>query len=64
MTPHPSPPSLRKTRVFRDLVLLCAATAFSLAQATDVVAFTDAQHPLSNASGARVVLLTEFDVLA
>ncbi len=36
---------------------MCAALVFSSAQAADVVAFTDAQHPVSNASGIRVVLL-------
>jgi integrating conjugative element protein (TIGR03757 family) len=53
----PSAPSFRQARTFRGLIVLCAALTFSSTQATDVVAFTDAQHPVSNASGVRVVLL-------
>ena len=55
----PSFPSLQQTRVFHRGLALCAALTFSPVQAADadVVAFTDAQHPVENASGARVVRL-------
>ncbi|MEN1398749.1 TIGR03757 family integrating conjugative element protein [Pseudomonas aeruginosa] len=52
--------SFHQARVFRGLVGLYAALASSFAlsaQAADVIAFTDARHPVSNAGGARVVLL-------
>lgn len=43
--------------VIRGMFALCAALTFSTAWAADVVAFTDAQHPLAHAEAARVVLL-------
>lgn len=50
----------RQARVLRGLVGVCAVLVASFAfsvQAADVIAFTDAQHPMSNAGGVRVVLL-------
>lgn len=55
MIPCPFPPPFG-VRAIRSLFVLCALLTFS-AQAADVLAFTDAQHPLSHAEGARVVLL-------
>ncbi|WP_409995143.1 TIGR03757 family integrating conjugative element protein [Pseudomonas aeruginosa] len=55
--PSPSIPSFRRTGGSRGVLAVFAALLFSSAQAADVIAFTDAQHPVSNAGGARVVLL-------
>lgn len=57
MISSPSLPSFRRASVLRGSIVLSTALAFSSAQAADVIAFTDAQHPVSNASGVRVVLL-------
>lgn len=57
MTQCPSIPSVHQVNLFRGLLALCVALAFSSAHAADVIAFTDTQHPMSNTGGVRVVLL-------
>lgn len=49
--------SLHPASALCSAIGLCAALVFSSAQAADVIAFTDTQHPVSNANGIRVVLL-------
>lgn len=55
MRPRSSSPT--SLRAVHALIAVYLGTAVLQAQAADVVAFTDAQHPLSNTNGARVVLL-------
>lgn len=55
MIPH-LPFRSSHVRVICGSSTLCVLLAFS-AQAADVLAFTDAQHPLSHTEGSRVVLL-------
>jgi len=57
MIPYPLSVWFCEIRVLRGIVVLCATLAFSSVQAADIVAFTDAQHPMRNADGARVVRL-------
>ncbi|NBK54249.1 TIGR03757 family integrating conjugative element protein [Pseudomonas aeruginosa] len=57
MNPSPSIPSFRQASICLSVLALFAALVFSSAQAADVITFTDAQHPVSNWGGARVVLL-------
>lgn len=57
MIPSSSIPSLRRASVRHGVLAMSAALVFSSAQAANVIAFTDVQHPVSNAGGVRVVLL-------